>query len=187
LLVLAAVGLVVIAGVVDALRGSSPQQKSATAPTVVSLGGGASLTLESVTAQASEPVATVGTAAIQSSTPERLSPCTTPQLALAIKVEGGSAKLALRHVAGKPCHHGRSPVGLTVRDQSGHKVPLFTSGFYWQRNTAPANFSHGFAQLIDIPYTEVCDPRGTFLAVATVGPYTAHRTVSGTEIACNHG
>ena len=195
-LITAAVPAVLIVGVVDALRGSSSDHESAQAaqaPTVVDLGG-SSLTLESVTAQATtdpvtttEPQGTTDTPVDPAPPPERLPRCTTPQLALAMKVVDGSAMLVLRRVAGEPCHHGQSHIGLTVLDQSGHKVTLFGHGTGPRSSTAPADFTPGFVQLMKIPYTESCDPAGSYLAVATVGPYEARRTVSGTEITCNHG
>jgi hypothetical protein len=188
-LITAAVAAVLIVGVVDALRGSSSHHESAhaaQAPTVVDLGG-SSLTLEAVTTQATtEPQGTTDTAAISSAQPEPLPRCTTPQLALAVKIVDGSAMLVLRRVTGEPCHHGRSPIGLTVRDQSGHRVPSF-GGSAPLRSAVPADFSHGFVHLMQIPYSGVCDPAGSYLAVVTVGPYEARRTVSGTEIVCNHG
>jgi hypothetical protein len=100
-----------------------------------------------------------------------------PQLALAMKVVDGSAMLVLRHVAGEPCHRGQSHIGLTVLDQSGHKVALFGHGSGPGSSTAPADFTRGFVQLMQIPYTESCDPAGSYLAVATVGPYegSSHR------------
>ena len=196
-LITAAVTGVLIVGVVDALRGSSSHDESAhaaEAPTVVDLGG-ATLTLESVTTQVvtTEPVATTepqettDTATIPSPQPERLPRCTTPQLALAVKIVNGSAMLVLRRVAGEPCHHGQSHIGLTVLDQSGKKVALFGHGSGPESSTAPADFTRGFVQLMQIHYTESCDPAGSYLAVVTVGPYEARRTVSGTEIVCNHG
>jgi hypothetical protein len=104
-----------------------------------------------------------------------------------MKVVDGSAMLVLRRVAGEPCHHGQSHIGLTVLDQSGHKVVLFGHGWGPESSTVPADFIPGFVQLMKIPYTEYCDPAGSYLAVATVGPYEARRTVSGTEIVCDHG
>jgi hypothetical protein len=196
-LISTAVAAVLIAGVVDALRGSSSHDESAPAaqaPTVVDLGG-STLTLGSVAAQAAtaavattEPQGTTDTAAIPSAPPERLPRCTTPQLALAVKIVDRSAMLVLRRVAGEPCHHGQSPIGLTVLDQSGQKVALFGHGSGGPgTSTAPADFIPGFVQLMQIPYTEFCDPAGSYLAVVTVGPYEARHTVSGTEIVCNHG
>jgi len=91
--------------------------------------------------------------------------------------------LVLRRVAGEPCHHGQSHIGLTVLDQSGHKVTLFGHG----SSTALADFTRGFVQLLQISYSESCDPAGSYLAVAALGRYEARRTVSGTEIVCNHG
>jgi hypothetical protein len=198
-LILTAVVVVIIAGVVDALRRSDSRPESARAGGVMTIAG--SVMTESVreasdsapsepavTTQpvTTEPQGTTGPAAIQSPAPERLPSCTTPQLALAVKIEDGSAMLVLRRVAGKPCHHGRSPIGLTLRYQSGHKVPLF-GGSPDSRSTRPADFSHGFVQVMQLPNTGSCDPARSYLAVATVGPYVARRTVSGTEFVCNHG
>lgn len=186
-LVVTAVGIVVIAGVVDAVRGSHSESGRASASTIEPLsttGGsvrttardGATTTQDvSATAPAVGPVA-----------PERLPSCGTRQLALTFTVWDGLAALVLRRVAGKPCHHGRTPIGLTVRDQSGHKVPLFRAPAE-RRSTVPADFSDGFAQLMQIPYEEVCDPAGSFLAVAKVGPYAARRTFEGKYLVCDHG
>jgi hypothetical protein len=195
-LITAVVAAVVIVGVVDALRGSSSHDEPAVAaqgPTVVEVGG-STLTLESVTAETTtepevttEPSATTAAPTIPSPPPERLPRCTTPQLALAVKVVDGSAMLVLRRVAGEPCHHGQSHIGLTVLDQSGQKVVLFGHGSGPESSTASADFTPGFVQLMQIPYSESCDPAGSYLAVVRVGLYEARRTVSGTEIACNHG
>lgn len=191
-LITAVVAAIVIVGVVDALRGSSSDDEPAAAaqgPVVVDVGG-STLTLESVTTQAAtEPAATTETLAttVAPPPPEHLARCTIPQLELAVKVVDGSAMLVLRRVSGEPCHHGRSPIGLTVLDQSGHDVTLFGHGSSSPRSsTAPADFVRGFVQLMEIPYTESCDPAGSYLAIATVGPYEARRTVSGTEISCRH-
>jgi hypothetical protein len=193
-LVLAAVGLVVIAGVTDALRGSSSHAQSA--PATEATIGGLTTTAPSVQAT-TEPVATtqavaateaVATTApdIPSDSPERLPSCATGQLRLTFTVADGLAALKFRRVAGEPCHHGRSPIGFTARDESGHKLPLFPASAEL-RKTVPADFTDGFVQLMQIPYSEVCDPAGSFLAVATVGPYVARRTVPGKNLVCNHG
>jgi hypothetical protein len=89
----------------------------------------------------------------------------------------------LRRVKGQPCHHGRAPIGFTARDQSGKGVAVFGVS---TRATQPTDFSNGFAQLIEIPQMS-CDPQGSFLVVATVGPYVVRRTLPGTELPCNHG
>jgi len=74
--------------------------------------------------------------------------------------------LVLRRVAGEPCHHGQSHIGLTVLGQSGHKVTLFGHG----SSTALADFTRGFVQLLQISYSESCDPAGSYLAVAGARP-----------------
>jgi hypothetical protein len=72
---------------------------------------------------------------------------------------------------------------VTVHDQSGHRVTVFgRSG----QTTVPADFSHGFAQLIEFPNMS-CDPAGSFLVVARVGPYVARQMFPGRNLVCNHG
>lgn len=189
-LITAAVGAVLIVGVVDALRGSSSHDESAhaaQAPTVVDLGG-STLTLESVTAQATtEPVATTEPAAIvepvDATAPERLPSCETEQLRLTFTISDGLATPVLRRVKGQPCHHGRALIGFKVRDQSGDRVAAFGTS---TRTTQPADFSDGFEQLVEMPQLS-CDPAGSFLVVATVGPYVVRRPLPGAELPCNHG
>jgi hypothetical protein len=189
--VLAAVGLVVIAGVVDALRGSSSHAQSA--PATESTVGDLTTTAPSVQTTA-EPVATtravaatqaVATTApaIQSAQPTRLPSCATRQLTLALTGGNGLAALKLRRVAGEPCHHGRAPIAFTVRDKSGDRVAVFGGN---TGATRPVDFSNGFEQLLEIPQMS-CDPEGSFLVIATVGPYMVRRTLAGAELPCNHG
>ena len=54
------------------------------------------------------------------------------------------------------------------------------------RATQPAAFSNGFEQLREIPQLS-CDPAGSFLVVATVGPYVVRGPLPGAELPCNHG
>jgi hypothetical protein len=54
------------------------------------------------------------------------------------------------------------------------------------------DFSPGFEQLIDIPYLAEpqlanCDRRGPFTAFVIVGPYSAQRKLSGSEVGCFRG
>jgi len=149
-LVLTAVGVVVIAGVVDAVRRSSSHGESA-GGNVVTIND---LTVTAASAQATtEGVATtVGVTttealdttaqAVESAPPERLPPCTQRQLKLAIRAGEDRAEFVLRRVVGQPCHLRRSRVRLTVLDQAGSEVVLSTSNFYGQRGTAPADFAH---------------------------------------------
>jgi hypothetical protein len=193
LLVLAAVGVVAIAGVVDAVRRSSSHAESAS-PAEVTIDGQtitapAQATTGAVaTTQAVAAAQTVATTApsTQSASTEPLASCAASQLRLSFTISDGLEALDLRRVAGKPCHHGRSLIGFTVRDQSGQRVPIFPAPVE-ARKTVPADFTAGFVQVMQIPYTEVCDPAGSFLAIATVGPYVAHRTVPGKHLICNHG
>lgn len=191
--VVAAVGVVIFAGVVDAVRRSGSQQESAAAGRVTLTIAGSAMTESLRAASApptSEPAVTTqpaaGTAALpadQSAAPERLPSCAVAQLRLAFAVEEGMAGALLRRVQGQPCHHGRAGIGFTVRDESGGRVAVFGGN---TRATPPADFSNGFEQFLDIDSLS-CDPRGSFLVVATVGPYVVRRTLPGAELPCNHG
>ena len=189
-LILAAVGLVAVAGLVDALHGSSSRAGSARHNTITVDG----LTVTTPSAQittehaastqpvVATPVVATTAPPTQSAAPERLPSCTTDQLRLTFTVEGGRAAAVLRRVQGEPCHHGRVSIWFTVRDQSGHRVAVFEAA----RATQPVDFSNGFEQLLVIPDLS-CDPGGSFLVVARVGAYVARRTLPGAELPCNHG
>lgn len=188
-LILIAVGAVVTAGVVDAVRGSSANPEAAQAGDVIE----PSTTTVPPVQTATEPLATTepvaiepvdGTVtAIESAAPEHLSSCDIEQLRLTFTVSEGLAAVMLRRVRGQPCHHGRAPIKVTLRDQPGYPVAVFGERM---RATAPADFSNGFEQFIEIPQMS-CDPEGSFLVVAEVGPYVVRRTLPGTDLPCNHG
>jgi hypothetical protein len=190
-LILIALGALVTAGVVDAVRGSSSNPEAAqVGESVIEPSTTTALPVQ----KATEPVATTEPAAIagpvdatgtaiESAAPERLPSCDTEQLRLTFTVWEGLAAVVLRRVKGQPCHHGRAPIGFTVRDQSGDRVAVFGGN---TRATHPADFSNGFEQLLEIPQM-FCDPEGSFHVVATVGPYVVRRTLPGAELPCNHG
>lgn len=187
-LVIAAVAVVVTAGVVDAVRRSSSDAESAggnvfTIDGLTMTAPAAQVTTEAVAVTTTEPLGTTAQV-VESAPPERLPPCTQGQLKLAIRVGEPRAEFVLRRVMGQPCHLRRSRVRLRVLDQAGSEVVLSTSNFYGQRGTAPADFAHGFVLVILDPYLAICDPRGTFTAVASVGHYVARRTVAGSQIDC---
>ena len=190
-MILIAVGAVVTAGVVDSVRGSSSNPEAAQAgESVVEPSTTTALPVQTATEPAvtTEPAAIAEPAgatvtAIESGAPERLPSCDAEQLRLALAVSEGLAAVVLRRMKGQPCHHGRAPIGFTVRDQSGDRVTVFGGN---TGTTRPADFSTGFEQLLDIPQMS-CDPEGSFLVVATVGPYVVRRTLPGTELPCNHG
>jgi hypothetical protein len=129
-----------------------------------------------------EPIDATVTA-IEPAAPERLPSCDTEQLRLAFTVSEGLAAVVLRRVKGQPCHHGRAAIRFTVQDQSGDAVAVFGGS---TRVTRPADFSNGFEQLVEIPQMS-CDPEGSFLVIATIGPYLVRRTLPGAELPCNHG
>jgi hypothetical protein len=107
--------------------------------------------------------------------------CTAQQLALAIDVLAGDATIVLRHVWGNSCRLARLPVELTVKGRVGRRVRL--------ANTEPGvgGDSPGFERLINITYLPRCGQRGPFDALVNAGPYTARRTLSGSEVGCFRG
>jgi hypothetical protein len=190
-LILIAVGAVVTAGVIDAVRGSSSNPEAAQpGESVVERSTTTALTVQTATepvvttepADSAEPVDATVTP-IESTASERLPSCKIKQLRLALAVSDGLAAAVLRRVDGQPCHHGRALIGFIVRDQSGESVAVFGSS---TRATQPADFSHGFEQLLEIPQLS-CDPAGFFLVAATVGPYVVRRPLPGAELPCSHG
>jgi hypothetical protein len=92
-------------------------------------------------------------------------------------VAGAVAGVVAKLVYGEVGDPGQGEAALepairfTVHDQSGHRVTVF-AGSREHRFTTPADFSHGFAQFPNMS----CDPAGSFLVVARVGPYTARQT-----------
>ena len=190
-LILTAVTVVVIAGVVDALRGSSPSPRAAQAgvpvvePSTATVLQEQSSNEDAVTTEpvvTDEPIDSTVTATGPAK-PKRLPSCETGQLRLGFVLSGGLAAAELRHVTGPPCHHGRELIGFTARDLSGTRVAVFGGS---TRETQPADFSNGFEQLLEISQMS-CDPEGSFVVVAKVGSYTARRVLPGAELPCNHG
>jgi len=185
-LILIAVGAVVTAGVVDSVRGSSSIPAAARAGDEPSTATPVHTTTDAVgTTRAvtiPEPVDATVTA-VQPAGPEHLPSCANKQLRLSFKFSEGLASVVLRRVKGQPCHHGRAPIVFTVRDQSGGSVAVFGGD---TSATQPADFSNGFVQLIEMPQMS-CDPEGSFLVAATVGPTVVRRTLPGAELPCNHG
>ena len=194
-LVLAAVGIVAIAGLVDAVHRSSSRSESAhpdestidaltvTTPSERVATVPPAITQQAIAAQSDTTAAAATTAHFtEVVSPERLPSCALGQLSLTFTVWNGLEALELRRVGGTPCHHGRSLIGFTVRNQSGDRVAVFGGS----RTARPADFTHGFQQLIDFPDL-FCDADGSFMVVGTVGPYAARRTVPGKRLKCDHG
>jgi hypothetical protein len=188
-LILSAVTAVVAFAAIDAVRGSDSDPEAARAGEAVSEPSTATalpahsatvLVPTTTNAASTEPA---DPAAIESEAHEPLPSCDVEQLALTFKVWDGLAAAVLRRAKGQPCHHGRAHIGFTVRDQSGSRVAVFGGNM---QVTRPADFSEGFEQLLEIPQMS-CDPEGTFLVVATVGPYTLGETFPGAKLPCNHG
>jgi hypothetical protein len=124
---------------------------------------------------------------------ESLPRCTVQHIGVSIEVLGGAAQIVVRHVWGSPCHLAPLAVRLLVSDRVGRRVRLASldEGPPVQSHVA-GDFSPGFEQLIDIPYLAEpqlgdCDRAGPFTAFVIVGPYSAQRKLSGSEVDCFRG
>jgi len=166
---------VLIAGAVDAVRSSEPG--SSPSPMVT--------TERSAVREMTIPVAT---------RPVALPRCTVQNIGVSIDVLGGTATVVVRHVGGRPCQLALPlPVRLSVTDRVGRRVRLATvGGGHDLRSRVAGDFSPGFEQLIDIPYLAEpqltsCDQRGPFTAFVIVGPYSAQRKLTGSEVGCFRG
>jgi hypothetical protein len=165
---------VLVAGTVDAVRsepsGSSP---SPVATTEQSAAGATTIPVET--------------------TPEGFPRCTVQNIGVSIDLLGGTAAVVVRHVWGRPCHLAPLTVRLGVTNRVGRRVRLATLD---EGPVVPSHiegdFSPGFEELIDIPYLAKpqltsCDSRGPFTAFVIVGPYSAQRKLSGSEVGCLRG
>jgi hypothetical protein len=109
---------------------------------------------------------------------------------VSIDVLGGTASVVVRHIWGRACHLAPLRVRLSVTDRVGRRVRLATVGGGQDLQSRVAgDFAPGFEQLIDIPYLAEppltsCDRRGPFTAFVIVGPYSAQRKLSGSEVGC---
>lgn len=120
--------------------------------------------------------------------------CTAQHIGVSIDVLGGTATVVVRHVWGSSCHLAPLPVRLSVTDRVGRRVRL--AGVDEAHPDVQArvrgDFFPGFEQLIGIPYLARpqladCDAAGPFTAFVTVGPYSAQRKLSGSEVGCFRG
>jgi hypothetical protein len=171
-LVIGGVGVILVAGAVDAIRSSEPSASSPSRETATERSAGKT-TLARVT------------------TPESLPRCTVQNIGVSIDVLGGTASVAVRHVWGRPCHLAPLPVRLSVTNRFGGRVRLATVGGGRPdvQSRVGGDFSPGFERLIDIPYLAsppltTCNSRGPFTAFVIVGPYSAQRKLSGSEVGC---
>lgn len=173
-LVIGGVAVILVAAVFEAIRSPGPSASSPRQETATERSAGKTR-LTGVTR------------------PESLSRCTVQNIVVSIDVLGGMATVAVRHVWGRPCHLAPLPVRLSVTDRVGRRVRLATlEGGEDVRSRAGGDFSPGFEQLIDVPYLAEpqlsnCDRPGTFTAFVIVGPHSAQRKLSGSEVGCFRG
>jgi hypothetical protein len=113
--------------------------------------------------------------------------CTAAQIAVSIDVLGGTAVITVHHARGQACHLAPVPVQLKIWDRAGNPVSLVASEEGAENPRVGGDFAPGYDQLVNITYLRSCNARGPFLAVATVGPHVARRTLSGDEVDCFRG
>jgi hypothetical protein len=164
---------VLVAGTVDAVR-SEPSGSSPSRVATMERSAAGAMTI---------PVET---------TPEGLPRCTVQNIGVSIEVLGGTAQVVVRHAWGRPCHLAPLPVRLSLTDRVGRRVRMAAvdEAHPDVQSRVGGDFSPGFEQLIDIPYLaepqpgESCDRRGPFTAFVIVGPHSAQRKLSGSEVGC---
>jgi hypothetical protein len=122
---------------------------------------------------------------------EPLPHCTAQNIGVSIDVLGGTATVVVQHVWGRPCHLVPVPVRLSVTNRFGGRVRLATVGGGGPdvQSRVGGEFSPGFEQLIDIPCLANprltgCNRGGPFTAFVIVGPHSAQRKLSGSEVGC---
>jgi hypothetical protein len=173
-LVIGGVAVILVAAAVDAIRSSEPSASSPRRETATERSAGKT-TLAGATR------------------PESLPRCTAQNIGVSIDVLGGTATVAVRHGWGGACHLASLPVRLSVTDRVGRRVRLATlEGGEDVQSRAGGDFSPGFEQLIDVPYLAEpqlsnCDRPGPFTAFVIVGPHSAQRKLSGSEVGCLRG
>jgi hypothetical protein len=162
---------VLVAGTVDAIRSTEPSAPSPSREPA---------TERSAARETTFPV----------ETREALPRCTVQHIGVSIDVLGGAATVVVRHVWGSPCHLAPLPVRLSLTNRFGGRVRLATVGGGPDvQSRVDGDFSPGFERLIDIPYLAHpplanCNSRGPFTAFVIVGPYSAQRKLSGSEVGC---
>lgn len=168
--------LLLVAGV-DALRSSDSETS---APTTT-----AAMTAASTTAT---PAATTVVEALDTPLP----PCRPRQLAVSIEVPTGVAVIVVRHLGGTPCHQKDLRLRLTIRDRGGNQVRFLPAPRSERFPAAWTLVSHrnlaASRWTFPLPFARRCPWPGPFVALATVGPYSARRgNLSPSEIACDGG
>jgi hypothetical protein len=115
-----------------------------------------------------------------------LPPCTGRQVAVSIEVLKGVAVVLVRHIGLAPCHQEQLGVRLTIRDRAGNRVRFVptTPEFL----DLDGDFRAGRGQILPLPIVRHCPRQGPFVALVSVGPYSALReNLSRSEIACDGG
>ena len=135
--------------------------------------------LRSSDRETSAPTTTASTTTVGRRPGSTLSRCTRLQVAVSIEIREGVATLVVRHVGANPCHQPYSGFSLRIKDRAGKVIGR------WSGARFGGDFLPVSEQTFSLPAVRHCDRPGPFLALATVGPYSARRgKLSRSEIAC---
>lgn len=171
--VVGGIATLLFAAGVDALRSSDSETS---APTTT-----ASITTASTTATTVEEAL---------DTP--LPPCTPRQLAVSIEVPKGVAVIVVRPLLGTPCHPPKDlGLRLAIRDRGGNQVRFLPDRSRDSPSAWMLDFEPDLGKIrwiFPLPFARRCPWPGPFVALATLGPYSARRgDLSRSEIACGGG
>jgi hypothetical protein len=136
----------------------------------------------SADSEISAPTASTTTTELASGS---LSPCTRLDLRVSIEIREEVATVVVRNIGAKECYRILRGWRLRIEDRAGNLVAEWVE----LRPLADGVFPSGSEGVFLLPRNAVlCDLRGPYLALATVGPYSARRgNLSRSEIACGFG
>jgi hypothetical protein len=164
-LIVGGVVSVLVAGAVDAFRGSPSRPEPVRNPY---------LAPSPAPAGAATPPGAV-------SDDSKLPRCKTQQLALDIENLGGSPALALVHAWAGPCRTPRLPIDIALLDRAGHSVEAEISV---QRAFAPTTLSPNAELSAPFSYAYLCGEPKPVRVVAEAGPYPARGRLAQIFGAC---
>jgi hypothetical protein len=114
-----------------------------------------------------------------------VSPCTQLDLRVSVEIRQEAATVVVRNIGAKECYRLLRGWRLRIEDRAGNLVAEWVE----LRPLADGLFPSGSEMIFLLPRNPVlCDSPGPYLALASVGPYSARRgNLSRSEIACGGG
>ena len=114
-----------------------------------------------------------------------VSPCTQLDLRVSVEIRQEAATVVVRNIGANDCYQLLRGWRLRIEDRAGNLVAEWVE----VRPLADGLFPSGSEMIFLLPRNPVlCDSPGPYLALASVGPYSARRgNLSRSEIACGGG